>query len=91
MKPFRWDTEKDKRLREARGVGFADVLASIAAGGILDDLIHPHPARHPHQRIMIVEIGGYAWIVPYVESETEIYWKTIIPSRKMTRHYLRRA
>lgn len=27
-------------------------------------------------------IDGYAYFVPFVESETEIFLKTIIPSRK---------
>jgi len=30
----------------------------------------------------------YVWLVPFVESETEIWLKTIIPSRKTTKKYL---
>lgn len=31
---------------------------------------------------------SYVYLVPYVESEDEIFLKTIIPSRKATRDYL---
>jgi hypothetical protein len=30
---------------------------------------------------------GYAYLVPYVESDTEIFLKTIIPSRKATKKH----
>jgi len=33
--------------------------------------------------------GKYAYLVPFVETENEIFLKTIIPSRKATRRYLR--
>ena len=90
MKVYRWDTEKDRYLRETRNVGFGNVLSSILAGKILDDIGHPRPNRYPNQRVMIVEIANYAYLVPYVETKQNIFLKTIIPSRKMTRKYLRR-
>jgi len=34
------------------------------------------------------DIDGYAYLVPYVENEEEIFLKTIIPSRKATKRYL---
>jgi hypothetical protein len=33
--------------------------------------------------------GKPAYLVPYVETDNEIFLKTIIPSRKATRKYLR--
>ncbi len=38
-------------------------------------------------RLFVVRIRGYAWLVPFVESADEIFLKSIIPSRKATRHY----
>jgi len=35
-----------------------------------------------------LDIGNYAYLVPFVETESEIFLKTIIPSRKATRKYL---
>jgi hypothetical protein len=89
VKVYRWDSEKDRLLRETRGISFGNVLASVLAGNVLDDIKHPHSGRYPGQRVLIVEIDRYAYLVPYVEQGQEVFWKTIIPSRKMTRKYLR--
>ncbi len=36
---------------------------------------------------MIVNVKGYAYLVPYVEEEDGYFLKTIIPSRKATKKY----
>jgi len=36
----------------------------------------------------VVDVEGYADLVPFVESEEEVFLKTIIPSRKATKIYL---
>ena len=36
-----------------------------------------------------MNVQGYAYLVPFVESDTEVFLKTIIPSRKATRRYLK--
>jgi len=36
----------------------------------------------------VINIENYACLVPYIESDTEIFLKTIIPSRKATSKYL---
>ncbi len=61
---------------------------SITQGNILDDSIHPNQEKYPNQRLLIVKIKNYAYLVPYVETNTEIFLKTIIPSRKATKQYL---
>ena len=74
-----------------RGVSFEDVLFALQSGKLLDDLVHPNTNKYPNQRIFVVEIDTYAWLVPYVETEDEIFLKSIIPSRKATKHYVRGA
>lgn len=54
----------------------------------LDILEHPNKARYPDQRIFVVELREYAYLVPFVESKDEVFLKTIIPSRKATRDHL---
>lgn len=88
MKPFNWNTEKSLILKAMRGVCFEDVVFHIAKGDILDDYLHPNQQRYAGQRIMVVGIDNYAYLVPYVENEDEIFLKTIIPSRKATEEYL---
>ncbi len=38
--------------------------------------------------MLVLNIEEYIYLVPYVESENEIFLKTIIPSRKATKNYL---
>ena len=42
----------------------------------------------PGQRIFVVRIRDYAYLVPCSESEFEVFLETIIPIRKATRAYL---
>ena len=50
--------------------------------------MHPNNATYPNQRLFIVMIDEYVYLVPYVENDDEIFLKTVIPSRKATRQYL---
>jgi len=38
-----------------------------------------------------MRIKDYVYLVPYVESEDEIFLKTIIPSKKMNKKYSKRV
>ncbi len=88
MKPITWSPEKNRRLKEERGVCFEDVVLHMSLGGILDTFEHPNQERYPRQHVHVVDIEGYAYLVPFVESEDEVFLKTIIPSRKATKTYL---
>lgn len=89
MKRIRWNEEKNETLKIERGVSFEMIIEALQNGDILDDLIHPNQSQYPNQRMMIVKINDYAYLVPYVEDSSEIFLKTIIPSRKATKQYLR--
>jgi uncharacterized DUF497 family protein len=88
MKLFEWNDEKNELLKQDRGVTFEDIVYHITHDGLLDTIEHPNLVSYAGQRIFIVNIEGYAWIVPFVEDEKIIFMKTIIPSRKMTKIYL---
>ena len=88
MKIINWNTEKSVALKASRGVCFEDVVFYIERGDILDDYQHPNQQTYPGQRIMVVCIENYVYLVPYVENEEELFLKTIIPSRKATQKYL---
>ncbi len=88
MQLFDWSDEKNEWLKRERGVAFEDIVYHITHGGLLDTIMNPNDKRYPDQRIFIVEVDGYACMVPLVEDEHVIFLKTIIPSRKMTKHYL---
>ena len=88
MPLYSWNADKNQLLQEHRGVGFEDVVFYMGTGGLLDVLEHPNQRKYPGQRIFVVRIKDYAYIVPFVESESEVFLKTIIPSRKATRAYI---
>ncbi len=83
-----WNSEKSSILKTLRGVSFEDVVFYIERGYILDDFMHPDQQAYPGQRIMVIAIDDYAYIVPYIENDEELFLKTIIPSRKATKKYL---
>ena len=88
MKPISWNTEKNALLKVDRGVSFEDVVFHIMAGDILDTFDHPNQDRYPGQQIHVIAIEEYVYLVPFVETDEEVFLKTIIPSRKATRDYL---
>lgn len=88
MRHYAWSPEKNEQLRKERGVSFEDVVFHIEAGDEVDIFDHPNQERYPGQKISVVLIEGYAYLIPLIESEAEIFLKTIIPSRKATRQYI---
>lgn len=88
MKPYVWDEEKNRLLKAEKHISFEEAIAAIASEAVLDIVEHPNPERYPNQRMFILQMRAYAWLVPFVESEVDIALKTIIPSRKATKQYL---
>ena len=86
-KIIRWNEEKNQFLKMQRGLCFEQILDKIESGEILGRKNHPNREKYPHQKIFIIEIEHYVYYVPFVESNDEIFLKTIIPSRKMTKQY----
>ena len=89
MKYFSWNNEKNRLLKSERNISFEDVVFYIERQRVLDIVQHPNQERYKGQKIFIINIDNYAYLVPFVESEREIFLKTIIPSRKATKQYLR--
>ncbi|HEX7361095.1 MAG TPA: hypothetical protein VF283_11460 [Bryobacteraceae bacterium] len=87
MKTFAWSAEKNALLKKERGVSFEEVVFHIEVGDVLDVIFHPNQQRYPGQMIYVIDIERYVYLVPFVESEEEVFLKTIIPSRKATERY----
>jgi len=79
---FDFNEDKNKLLFDERGVTFQDAIHSIAEKGVLVDFPHPNTDRYPNQRILVVEVHGYTYCVPYVTNGEIIFLKTLFPSRK---------
>ena len=85
---FAWNVEKDESLRKERGISFEEIVYHIEQGDVADILEHPNQKRYPGQRILVVIVDEYAYLVPCIETKEEVFLKTIIPSRKATKEYL---
>lgn len=88
MKYYDWDPDKNELLRQERGSTFEEIVFHLIHGGLLDIIEHPNQKKYPGQRILIIDVEGYAYVVPFVETDSGIFLKTIMPSRKMTNQYL---
>ena len=82
VKYFSWNDEKNATLIQERGISFEEIVFHIESGDVLDLLEHPNRDRYPNQQVFVVNVEGYAYLVPFVEDEQEVFLKTIIPSRK---------
>jgi len=88
-KSIRYSLEKNELLKDQRDISFEDVILALENGKLLDDIEHPNKEEYPNQNIFIIliEIKDYVYLVPYVEDDTSIFLKTIIPSRQMNKKY----
>jgi len=81
--------QKNEELKGERQISFEEIVLAIEADGLRDILKHPNRVKYPKQFVFVVVVGEYAYLVPFVEEEDHYFLKTIIPSRKATRDYLR--
>ncbi len=88
MDHYKWDKEKNEKLKIERGISFEQVTMHLERGDVLDIVAHPNQEKYPNQQLLVVEVYDYAYLVPFVENENGKFLKTIIPSRKATRDYL---
>ena len=88
MEYYRWDHDKNERLKMERGISFEEVILCIERGDVLGLLEHPKQSKYPNQQILVVRVRDYAYLIPFIEDEKGKFLKTIIPSRKATREYL---
>lgn len=88
MEFYKWNNEKNQKLKLERGISFEQIIMHIERGDVLDVLQHPNQKKYPNQKLLVIEIDEFAYLVPFVENEEGKFLKTIIPSRKAPRDYL---
>ena len=88
-KTFIFDVEKEAWLINERGIGFNEVIEYIKDGRLISIIPNPNQIKYKDQKIAIIDIAGYVYMVPFMESGNEIFLKTIYPSRKATKKYLK--
>jgi hypothetical protein len=82
-----YGSEKNKLLKQNRGIGFEEIISAIDSGKVLDVYDHPDQVNYPGQKIYVVEALDYVYLVPFVLNDDGIFLKTIIPSRKAKKIY----
>lgn len=85
---FDWNNEKNIKLKKERNISFENIVYEIANWWLIDIMDHPNNIKYPNQKIFIIKHNSYIYIVPFIEDNWEIFLKTIIPSRKLTKKYL---
>jgi len=88
MKYLDWDDNKNNLLKETRDISFEEIVLSLSNNKLLEIVEHPNKLKYPNQKMFIVEVRDYAYIVPFVEDEEKYFLKTIYPSREATKKYL---
>lgn len=87
MKYFNWNSEKNEDLKKNRNISFEEIILAIHENKIVDIYEHPNQSLYNGQKIYVVKLNNYLFLVPFVETEKEIFLKTIIPSRKAVKKY----
>jgi hypothetical protein len=82
MRTFKWNKEKDDKLKKERGVSFEDIINAR----FITAEVHK---KRSNQLILIFEYDNYIWAVPCVEENGRLFLKTAYPSRKHTKEHLR--
>jgi uncharacterized DUF497 family protein len=88
-KQYDFDPDKNKWLKEKRNISFEEVILAIEEDHLIDTIDHPNQGSYAGQRMYVIDISGYIYLVPFVrKSESCVFLKTIFRSRKMTKIYL---
>lgn len=90
MKLVKFNEEKSKLLKIKRKVSFSEIAKLMDTKQVVKVIKNPNKAKFANQKIMLVNINKYIYCVPYIETESEIFLKTIYPSRKYTKKYLKK-
>jgi uncharacterized DUF497 family protein len=86
---YTWNEEKNKILKQQRNISFERICVAIEHGKILDILENRVNPEYMHQRIMLIEVDEYVWVVPFyddIENGKRVLI-TAFPSRKYQRKF----
>jgi len=87
MKFHNWNEDKNNQLKNERGISFEEIIFSIENDHVIKIIEHPNKRKYPNQKMYVIDYNNYYYLVPFAETDTEIFLKTIIPSRKTKKKY----
>ncbi len=85
---YSWDETKNRYFSLNRNISFERILVALEEGDILQVLKNPNQHKYKDQQVYILNIEGYAWIVPFRDAADKRILITAYPSRKYTAKYL---
>ena len=89
MPIYIFSPEKNLVLIEERNISFEEVIAAIENGQILDIVEHPNKKKYGNQKMYVIWVKEYVYLVPFVvDTNMDVFLKTIIPIRKAKRKYI---
>jgi hypothetical protein len=80
---------KNAWLKQARGVDFEEVIIWINEKKVIEIREHPNRQKYPNQHLYIIQHENYIYVVPFVRKGNEVFLKTIYPSQRLTKSYLK--
>jgi len=86
---YEWNPEKNEILKKERGISFEQIVFHLSQGDIWKIADHPDQKKYPGQRIYFVIVENYIFMVSFVVENEYVFLKTIIPSRKATKDYIK--
>ena len=87
MKIFRWNVKENEILAGESGITFEEIVQRIESGAKIIETDHPNKEKYPNQKILVIDVEGYAYLVPFVIDKNEYFLETIIPVKKATKEY----
>ena len=85
---FDWNPEKNEWLKRNRGISFEEISLLLAEGKVWKVAVHSNQKKYQNQKLFLVPIDDYIYLVPFVLDEEIIFLKTAFPNRKATKDYL---
>ncbi|MCX5699313.1 MAG: DUF4258 domain-containing protein [Candidatus Omnitrophica bacterium] len=85
-----WDFAKNQKLKTERNISFEEILVCIENQQVLAIIQNPSK-KYKSQRVFVVDLNNYVYYIPFVKAGDDLFLKTIIPSRKLTKEYLRQG
>ena len=86
---YDWNPDKNDWLKKNRNISFEQIIFHLGQGDIWRTADHPNQEKYPTQRIYFVIVENYVYLVPHIIKKDFIFLKTIIPSRKATKDFLK--
>ena len=88
MITYNWNKDKNILLKKNRRISFEQVVMHIENGDLIDIIKHPNSQKYSNQKILVINVNDYIYMVPFVENNDERFLKTLIRNRQFTKKYL---